>query len=307
MRTTALPFVLVLALASACGEPKPDDTAPPEGDTDTDADADTDADTDADSDADTDVTTETDCGDGLDDDGDGLVDCEDGDCAGDPLCEEADCDDGLDNDADGLTDCDDDDCWGTICHPAGVRARVLGGGGLTRQWHKTSYRRPWGTAWRWDYTFTSSALATSVQGVVQVLPHGAASWAATSAHSSCAWSVAGVDIARVGQGYYRPGSEGSYSAVASVARSGFQVEPGCRVSGSWFLPGELFVWSGAAYLDYSALGWFLGGSSPWYALDKTGSSSRRSSTPWYESTLVVGSGTQSFAITSGGDEILAVP
>lgn len=76
-------------------------------------------------------TTETSCTDGVDNDGDELVDCDDTDCEclviecsdgedndGDGLIDcydpdcgcEAVCDDGIDNDGDGLTDCDDDDC-----------------------------------------------------------------------------------------------------------------------------------------------------------------------------------------------------
>lgn len=57
-----------------------------------------------------DSTPETRCGDGVDNDGDGLIDCEDGDCATTPECPEVDCEDGVDNDGDGLTDCEDDDC-----------------------------------------------------------------------------------------------------------------------------------------------------------------------------------------------------
>ncbi|MEM7246076.1 MAG: M14 family zinc carboxypeptidase [Acidobacteriota bacterium] len=45
------------------------------------------------------------CDNGVDDDGDGDVDCDDADCT----CIEI-CDDGVDNDRDGLTDCDDPDC-----------------------------------------------------------------------------------------------------------------------------------------------------------------------------------------------------
>jgi cysteine-rich repeat protein len=49
------------------------------------------------------------CDDGIDNDGDRLIDCEDADCAescqGDEIC-----DDGVDNDDDALTDCDDPDC-----------------------------------------------------------------------------------------------------------------------------------------------------------------------------------------------------
>jgi hypothetical protein len=54
------------------------------------------------------------CGDRVDNDGDGLIDCGDDDCAADPTCapvgtEDA-CDDDIDNDRDGATDCADDDC-----------------------------------------------------------------------------------------------------------------------------------------------------------------------------------------------------
>jgi hypothetical protein len=57
-------------------------------------------------------TSETDCSDGLDNDGDGYYDCEDFDCTGDAACPVEDCTDGLDNDGDGYYDCDDYDCAG---------------------------------------------------------------------------------------------------------------------------------------------------------------------------------------------------
>ena len=53
--------------------------------------------------------------DGIDNDLDGLTDCQDSDCNGIDSCElpaEATCNDNFDNDADGLTDCDDSDCFG---------------------------------------------------------------------------------------------------------------------------------------------------------------------------------------------------
>ena len=51
------------------------------------------------------------CADGLDDDADGLTDCDDTDCAADASClVESDCNDGLDDDGDGYTDCDDPSC-----------------------------------------------------------------------------------------------------------------------------------------------------------------------------------------------------
>jgi hypothetical protein len=59
---------------------------------------------------------EYDCEGGADDDGDGLVDCDDPDCAGVPACVvPEDCANGVDDDGDGLTDCDDVDC---VDHPA---------------------------------------------------------------------------------------------------------------------------------------------------------------------------------------------
>lgn len=59
---------------------------------------------------------ESNCTDGIDNDGDGLVDCFDPDCLGDPACVENTselCSDGVDNDGDGFIDCLDPDCWDT--------------------------------------------------------------------------------------------------------------------------------------------------------------------------------------------------
>jgi hypothetical protein len=50
------------------------------------------------------------CNDGIDDDGDGLTDCDDSDCVDEGSCDETDCTDGVDDDGDGLLDCDDPDC-----------------------------------------------------------------------------------------------------------------------------------------------------------------------------------------------------
>ena len=43
------------------------------------------------------------CSNGVDDDGDGAIDCCDSDCIGDPDCNEI-CDNGIDDDCDGLID-----------------------------------------------------------------------------------------------------------------------------------------------------------------------------------------------------------
>ena len=57
------------------------------------------------------------CFDGIDNDGDGLSDCDDPDCSIYGRCRRTtdsedgrECFDGIDNDGDGLTDCEDNDC-----------------------------------------------------------------------------------------------------------------------------------------------------------------------------------------------------
>ena len=55
------------------------------------------------------------CDNGRDDDADGVIDCDDPDCKGDPACSQQEqeiCDNGRDDDADGVADCEDSDCKG---------------------------------------------------------------------------------------------------------------------------------------------------------------------------------------------------
>lgn len=54
---------------------------------------------------------ETNCSNGIDDDGDGLVDCNDPDCYSSNNCLFEICDNGIDDDGDGLVDCDDSECY----------------------------------------------------------------------------------------------------------------------------------------------------------------------------------------------------
>ena len=58
---------------------------------------------------------ETVCDDGEDNDGDGILDCEDSDCDNSLVCnsngpDNEVCDDGIDNDGDSGVDCEDSDC-----------------------------------------------------------------------------------------------------------------------------------------------------------------------------------------------------
>ena len=58
-----------------------------------------------------------DCVDGIDNDGDGMTDCDDDACRLSQECPEPDCDDGIDDDGDSLTDCDDLQCKATPACP----------------------------------------------------------------------------------------------------------------------------------------------------------------------------------------------
>ncbi|MBE0596302.1 MAG: hypothetical protein IH614_03430 [Desulfuromonadales bacterium] len=71
------------------------------------------------------------CGDAIDNDGDGKIDCSDSDCADSSLCavgSETICNDGIDNDHDGLVDCADPDCAGiSLCGPEGLSSTCKDG------------------------------------------------------------------------------------------------------------------------------------------------------------------------------------
>lgn len=59
------------------------------------------------------ISSETICNDGLDDDSDGTIDCNDTDCSADSACTattETNCTNNVDDDSDGTVDCDDSDC-----------------------------------------------------------------------------------------------------------------------------------------------------------------------------------------------------
>jgi hypothetical protein len=82
---------------------------------------------------------ETVCTGRQDEDGDGLPDCADADCFGDPACRAGGteertnlaCSDWIDNDGDGAVDCDDDDCrvdWVNVCNGSWTSAAASGGG-----------------------------------------------------------------------------------------------------------------------------------------------------------------------------------
>jgi cysteine-rich repeat protein len=85
------------------------------GGIDEDGDGDVDcADSDCSEDPACDEAIEISCTNAIDDDGDLLVDCADDECASSADCVESICDDALDNDNDGKFDCSDTDCDGAV-------------------------------------------------------------------------------------------------------------------------------------------------------------------------------------------------
>ncbi len=58
---------------------------------------------------------ETNCSNGIDDDGDGLVDCDDPDCGSSNVCIIEICNNGIDDDGDGWIDCSDSECFTKSC------------------------------------------------------------------------------------------------------------------------------------------------------------------------------------------------
>lgn len=198
------------------------------------------------------------CGNGVDDDLDGTIDCEDADCVGAAGCSEL-CSDGLDNDGDGLLDCDDDECWGLGCHPEGVRAQVNTG--------QVTYERDYGAGrggycgffYDWDQSHTTiTGRALGVVGTVAVLPPGGA-WGGGST-TTCSWGVA---TASFGDRYRYVDSTTAFTShtVTPVTRAGVWVAPGCRLAGSAFLPDELWL-RGAAFEDSDSVPWYVRGGSP---------------------------------------------
>ena len=177
-----------------------------------------------------------DCTSDIDDDCDGLLDCEDGDCDGTETCVEIDCTDGVDNEEDGLTDCDDDECWveaTCIDHASTV---VTGGSGSfwNGQW---SYIGTWGSSQNQSATFSASA----VTGVLRFYgDFGTASCTFTQAyHQFSMWG-----------GYQNS------TAATPVVSSGCAVD----VASAAWTP-SIFSMSGGA-LNHPSGAWFRMSGSP---------------------------------------------
>jgi len=174
-----------------------------------------------------DLPLEASCSDGRDNDGDGLVDCEDGDCATTHACLEEDCEDGLDNDSDGYGDCQDEDCWGGGVCPV-VRSRVLGG----EMTHQRDYKQSTGFLSAGQVTFLDTTWRTSVQlndiyGTAMVWHPAVESW------QRCSWSFHAGTFQRYSRqsAWYSPWDSGASGVTSSsFTRADFAIESGCTVT-----------------------------------------------------------------------------
>lgn len=215
------------------------------------------------------------CGNGRDDDQDGLVDCEDGDCAAAAVCVER-CEGGEDEDQDGLVDCADDDCLGTEACPVQARARVLEGSGKLKRWERSVVNGYFGSyvdqGWILDLD--------SVVGVVEVLPLDARwSTATEDAVRQCSFRYASASVVSQPECPWEPDAIKLY-------RHGLRVGEGCGEVGSSVLPRMLRLedqqWLAAEPCVDDAGATWLGGewelvdeehrdwTSQWYSYDGPG-------------------------------------
>ena len=179
-----------------------------------------------------------DCSNGIDDDLDGLLDCEDADCAGSEACTEA-CSGGIDEDGDGLVDCEDGDCWGIDDCPEGEIWVTSGHAAHSRWISHTSrsytYINAYGST---CFVFAGHSAAsmdtfvvTDLQGQVR-LPTQAGGL------QSCDWSVNKASFDR----YWLNNSDFSHARYFEterrnlVSRSGFTIDSACDQVGSDTLP-----------------------------------------------------------------------
>ncbi len=187
-----------------------------------------------DSDRDTNPGEEEGCEDGWDRDCDGLVDCEDEDCADASVCGEGDCTDGRDQDDDGYTDCHDDECWGVEGCPGVMVTRVIAGGSAFLSEESV----------HWSVRDTCSETLISASHHTEVRRHyargvqGVALRYAAGAESAarCDW---GLDLAGIGGGSWRVRWSVSSTdrwTTSFSQRSGFWISGDCGLDSSGFLP-----------------------------------------------------------------------
>ncbi len=216
-----------------------------------------------------------DCADGVDNDCDALLDCEDEACWESEDCGELACSDGADDDGDGWVDCADEDCWGLGGCVITARSRVLGGS-LTAEHRRSAdggvdatfpgsdgcdreYGYPYGA--REEVTATPRDLS----GTVRI------DWG--SGAQTCTWTLGHAALHHTHRVVHFPDWE-FYSAscvevgvvtvsssLASLERDSFEVSEGCPARSSWFLPQELGMQEPWAWTTAAGGVWYTGDAS----------------------------------------------
>ncbi len=183
------------------------------------------------------------CFNGVDDNGDGLVDCADPLCDVPGPCAEG-CDDHVDNDGDGLVDCLDPDCAGPDCDGATV-ARVLTGSAfsVSRREHRHSdHQSTQGSLL--DHVQTSTTTYSTCQtGTVEVLS------SPPSAPVVCSFQIGAArahtetsDLFTDQRNPFFPfWTTTTWTYAPLVEREAVYVDPSCPLDTDAFLPPRLIA------------------------------------------------------------------
>ena len=176
--------------------------------------------------------TGTSCSDGVDNDRNGRLDCEDALCADAPGCVEV-CGNGLDDDNNGLADEHDEQCWAAHTASDRVTARVLGGGDLHESWNYSRDSYSGNGFWSRAVHSTRKLALESAWGTAQVTTAG-------SDVVHCSWGATGIAFGWRNTENFRGSTSystgRSSSAPIAVSRASSWVDSDCPVAPSSFLP-----------------------------------------------------------------------
>jgi len=110
-----------------------------------------------------------------------------------------------------------------------------------------------------ELLYSHTAVANSVWGTVQVKPPSESTW------TTCTWSVDSANIGAFSRMYVAGlatfGGGGTFtmsSGMHPLTRAGFQVESGCKLKSSWFLPDNLVVRDRAVVELAGSILWYQG-------------------------------------------------
>ena len=220
-----------------------------------------------------------DCFDSIENDCDGLLDCEDGDCATTNGCFEADCNNNDDDDDDGQIDCLDDDCWTESKCVDHAVAQVTGGSYRTGESLNVTAFSFYGSSFIISSSRSSFIRATSATGVLKVY--------GDFGTRSCGWTVGSMSWAHLST-YY------GNQTVTGPSRTNFQVSSACPWTSTAFLPSQMKRSGNKGLTKTSSLIWYQGtgssGSASSYYATSLGLLTITKRSQYFAGTLSSGSG-----------------